>query len=223
MTTPTSLNITDSIFILQFAERPKSGDAKPALIGPSVHSTEGEALEKLWEYVASRIIETCYDEFMEVFCDNCEEPIYPQSFLDKLSNEGLSPEGEALSDHFKEYLLAEMGEMAKKAIDWYFDFMNDELFESFYTIDQHSIPCDKNMLPGFEGSYYEWLDPNSQVDGVQFGQIEGDEYSLSEFMYPSVQDAAQVIHERTFDHGPDEAKDFVLVKVEKSLVDNPFK
>ena len=111
---------TKTYFTLIYSERSVRSDALIALCGPSIHHSEQEALRLLWVYVRNRIIDVgMVEEFLE-------------------SVMGYEDGDMELTD--EDAVLASMpGEQLKVAVNWYFDFMNDECCECFYQIDKHLV------------------------------------------------------------------------------------
>lgn len=77
-------------------------------------------------------------------------------------------------------------------------------------------------LPGIDGEFYQWLEPKETDEGLRCLYVEGDEIDLSTIYFKSIDDARNQIEEDTWGWTPEDAKDYVLVKVTKTLVPNPF-
>ena len=120
---------TPELFTLIYAERPSPSDALVCLNGPSVHNSEQEALLTLWSYVQNRIIAACKEEFVESAFDLGVD-------LFQFTPDDDAPVTE---DEFDAILSSIAGESLQSSVDWYFEFMNDELCECFYTIDKHLL------------------------------------------------------------------------------------
>ncbi len=83
-------------------------------------------------------------------------------------------------------------------------------------------PTSMELLPTIEGAHYQWLQPTDHGGKVHYAGIENDDIDLSDEMYSSVEDATQVIKDNEFGWSVEDAKDFVLVRVSKTIVPQPF-
>lgn len=115
------------------------------------------------------------------------------------------------------------------------EMLHDTQQEYYYTTQDAMVGT---LLPsvdapsplGEDSEYYQWLRRPREVlfDGEKESRlrslaIEGDdEISLSELMFVSEQQAIDAINDEILDYTPEEAEDFVLVKVKKELVGAPF-
>jgi len=118
---------TNTLFTLIFAERPATSDALIALNGPTLHISVDDAVLHLFEYVKDRIVDCCLCEFVEWGQENLE------SFV--LSTEELDADNEDV----KNALNRIKGVQIEQVVNWYFGYMQNELCEAFYKIEQHEI------------------------------------------------------------------------------------
>lgn len=81
---------------------------------------------------------------------------------------------------------------------------------------------DNSRLPSVDGLSYQWLLPTQTESGTRYLTIEGDEIDLSDLMFNSAEDAIKGIENEAWGWTPEDAEKFVLVRVEKHLIKNPF-
>ena len=118
------------LWTLIYAVREISGSTEDALVGPSIHKSEEEALMVLWGFVRHRISPAMKDEFLEAASDlNISEFA---TVTDPLNIS--QAELEVIFSHLS---LASI----KTSIDWYFEFMHGSSndMDCFYQIDEHLV------------------------------------------------------------------------------------
>jgi len=92
------------------------------------------------------------------------------------------------------------------------DETNEKLFSVF----------SGDTLPSIDGAYFQWLEPTDTPDGIRFSYIQGEEIDLSDLIFTTETEAIKAIQDRVWGWSAEDAKDFVLVRVEKTEVHNPF-
>jgi len=112
----------NTIFTLVYAEREIVGKSLSSITGPTLHTTRQDCIEELWQYVKVRIAEACKEEFVE---NSVELGITPPS-LESATSESIDLS--SIKDNKKE-----------QVINWYFNFMDDDICECFFKIDEHSV------------------------------------------------------------------------------------
>lgn len=196
-------------YTLIFSERPSSSDALISLNGPTLHSTRQSALMKVWKYVAMRIVECCADAYQEWSEENDGIDLVNLNIHPPQAGKSLAEALCTISDI----------DIVQRSVDWYFKLMNDETVEAFYQIE--IVTCE-NTLPGVDGGHYQWLRRAMTDDGVRYLDIKDDETNLSDLIFETHGEAIAAIKGGHWGWGPEDAKEFMLINVNKSAVENPF-
>lgn len=101
-------------------------------------------------------------------------------------------------------------------------------YEDYYYIDGFCwetgdmISRVGDTLPSVDGEHYQWLQPTATDDGLRFLKIAGEEFSLSELLFDTEEDAIKAITSEDWGVSPEDAAELTLVKVNKTIVHNPF-
>jgi hypothetical protein len=96
-------------------------------------------------------------------------------------------------------------------------------------VSSHQAVCNNmdetdpiDTLPSVDGEYFQWLLPTDTDDGPRYLGIEGDEINLSDLLFSSPEEAIDAIKDNIWGWCQDDAKDFILAKVNKTFSHNPF-
>jgi hypothetical protein len=124
------------MYSLIFIERGRDIDAKSALNGPFIFTFEADAIRRVFYYVRDRIQGAWPDFFLENFDGVSEvaETLLGKGHKDQVA--GLEAFFSAVVDPV----------VQKEIVDWYFDVVNDEQVEAFYTLERVEVEKDNRSL-----------------------------------------------------------------------------
>lgn len=155
---------------------------------------------------------------------------------DAAENAGVSPEGFTIDGSFCDFGGVKTGVVADYIDEFACHFgvngddnynhivkvMCESITTAFASEEARSVKlCE--LLPGIDGSYFQWLKPVVTDDGLRYLHIGGDEVKLSELMFEDVVEAIEAIENNIWGWSPEEAieDNYALVKVSKTMV--PFR
>ena len=124
--TEQKVNPTISFYTVAYVQ---TDDISEVTLEPEVFTSYEQAVNAIWEFIEGRIIHACPTAFVEEFYDCMTD------WLTEKGKADFEPSEEHIRDYIKDFSVDEK----VRAIDWEFEFEEDSMTISTYTLTKHEL------------------------------------------------------------------------------------
>ncbi|MEZ9700742.1 hypothetical protein AB4455_12175 [Vibrio sp. 10N.261.46.E12] len=125
-TTEQTVKPTISFYTVTYAQTDVIAEVA---LEPQVFTSYEQAVNAIWEFIEGRIIHACPTAFVEEFYE------YMTDWLVEQGKTDVEPSEEHIRDYIKDFSVDEK----VRAIDWEFEFEEDSMTISTYTLTKHEL------------------------------------------------------------------------------------